>query len=323
MYFLNIHLLSMFCFTRFQYVVVLILFLVSCISDTRLYYNQTPPIHKPELFAPGIVNTDSIELNVVFNKTFTEMFFSRIVNGSFVIYHTELAKGDWTAPKPIQMYPDSVQLSVACDPTITDNGDVMYFLGVDPEGYNEDTPIESLYRIPPDIYKSVKVNNQWQLATKVDHPVSTDYFESYPIVVTDGSLYFQSDRPGGAGGRDTYRAQLSTNQSFATPESISLNTSENAASTYINPNEDILIASSREGFQISIKKEGQWQPPKIIDLPYEEGWVYYCPYISPDGQYFFYSRRFYGSSKRGWAGVTRGEVYWVSTKVIDGMYPGR
>lgn len=251
------------------------------------------------------------------------MFFSRIVNGSFVIYHAELAKGDWTAPKPIQMYPDSVRLAVACDPTITDNGDVMYFLGVDPEGYDEDTPIESLYRIPPDIYKSAKVNGEWQLATKLDHPISTDYFESYPIVVADGSLYFQSDRPGGAGGRDTYRSQLLTNQSFATPESISLNTSENAASTYINPNEDILIASSREGFQVSFKNEGQWQPPKIIDLPYEEGWVYYCPYISPDGLYFFYSRRFYGSSKRGWAGVTRGEVYWVSTKVIDGMYPGR
>ncbi len=52
-------------------------------NNTISYFNQAPPSTTPKLFAPSIVNTDSIELNVVFNYDNTEMFFSRIVNNSF------------------------------------------------------------------------------------------------------------------------------------------------------------------------------------------------------------------------------------------------
>lgn len=288
----------------------------SCNSSESSYFDQETPSTVPQLFAAGTVNTQSIELNVVFNNDFTEMLFSRIVDGSFVIFHSEKLDGQWTTAEAIPMYPENVALSVACDPTLSADGKTMYFLGVDPENYEQDISLEQFYRIPPDIYMSKKVNGKWQPATKVAAPVSTAHFESYPIVVGDGSLYFQSDRPGGAGGRDTYRAQYLSEGNYENPVSISINSEQNASSTYISPNEDYLIASSREGFQLSLKKDGQWQPSKTIPLPYEEGWVYYCPYMSPDGKYFFFSRRYYGSDKRGWAGVTEGEVYWVDARVI-------
>lgn len=288
----------------------------SCDTSTTSYFNQEPPSDTPKLFAPDAVNTDSIELNVVFNNSMTEMFFSRIINGSFIIHHSELVDGNWTPIQPIQMYPDSVRFSVACDPTITPDGTTMYFLGVDPKSYGNDVTSEVLFRIPPDIYMSQKVNGKWQMATKVEQPVSTEHFESYPVVVNDGSLYFQSNRPGGAGGRDTYRAQHLESGKFETPVSISLNTAQNAASTYISPNEDYLIASSREGFQVSFKENGEWQTPVLIEMPRDEDWIYFCPYMSPDEKYFFFSRRYSDSPRRGWAGVTEGEVYWLSSDVI-------
>ncbi|MCE7990488.1 MAG: hypothetical protein HEP71_00855 [Roseivirga sp.] len=295
---------------------ILAVFLHSCHEDTGSYFGRATPDNTPEIFAPDIVNTGSIELNVVFNNTFTEMFFSRIVDGSFVIHHSELINGRWTAVEPIQMYADDIAISVACDPTITADGKTMYFLGVDPELYSNDVSLEKLYRIPPDIYESKKVNGKWQHASKTAFPVSTKHFESYPIVVNDGSLYFQSNRPGGAGGRDTYRAQHLGDGKFETPISISLNSEANATSSYISPNEDYLIASNPEGFQVSFKENGEWQSPKRVALPYEKGWIYFCPYMSPDGKYFFFTRRYSGIAKRGWAGVTEGEVYWVSADVI-------
>ncbi|MBV6647232.1 MAG: hypothetical protein KI790_17370 [Cyclobacteriaceae bacterium] len=300
----------------FQLAFILTTAFQSCKVDATSYFDQKPPSDTPKIFAPKEVNTDSIELNVVFNTSFTEMFFSRIVDRSFVIHHSELIDGSWSPIQLIEMYPDSIPISVACDPTITQDGNTMYFLGVDPENYsNSITPAE-LYRIPPDIYVSKKLDGKWQYASKVESPVSTEHFESYPIAVGDKSLYFQSNRPNGAGGRDTYRAQYLSDGRFETPISISLNSEKNAASTYVNPDEDYLIASSSQGFQVSFKENGKWQVPIPVEMDYDKDWRYYCPYMSPDEKYFFFSRRYSDPSKRGWAGVSKGEVYWVSADVI-------
>jgi len=287
-----------------------------CKTNSSRYFDQKPPNSIPELFAPSLVNTQSVELNVVFNTSYTEMFFSRIEDNSFVIHHSELVDGIWTPIQPIQMYPDSISISVACDPTITQDGNTMYFLGVDPKNYSHDISPAELYRIPPDIFVSRKTDGRWQYASKVGSPVSTRYFESYPIVVADGSLYYQSDRPNGAGGRDTYRSQYLGNGKFDTSVSINLDSKRNPGSTYISPDERYLISSDGKGFKVSFKKEGKWQTPVDIDLPYEDDWVYFCPYMSPDEKFFFFSRRYFGSRERGWAGVTQGEVYWVSADVV-------
>ncbi|MTI19449.1 hypothetical protein E1176_00295, partial [Fulvivirga sp. RKSG066] len=173
--------------------------LCSCKNNSLTYFDQKPPSTTPILFAPSLVNTDSIELNVVFNYDNTEMFFSRIVDNSFVIHHSELINGKWSDIEPIKLYDDSVLVSVACDPTITQDGKTMYFLGVDPKLYKNDVSREELYTIPPDIYMSKKVEGKWQLASKVNFSISTEYLETYPVVTADGSLYFRSNRPSDEG----------------------------------------------------------------------------------------------------------------------------
>ncbi len=293
----------------------------SCKTNTSLYFNQSLPKDTPELFAISQVNTADIELNVVFNSTYTEMFFSRIVDGSFVIHNSELIDGIWSPIRPIQMYTDSILISVACDPTITQDGNTMYFLGVDPKNYSNDVSLEELYRIPPDVYLSKKINGKWQIASKVESPVSTKHIESYPIVVADGSLYFLSVRPKDIGGRDILRSQYMGGGKFDTPVSVNLNSNKNFGSTYVSPNEDYLILSNRKGFKIAFKEDDKWGIPVNIKLPYEDDWAYYCPYMSPDEKYFFFSRKYNGSKKKGWAGVTKSEVYWVSTDAIFSLKP--
>ena len=288
----------------------------SCENDSVSYFDQEPPANSPQLFAPSLVNTDSIELNVVFNATSTEMFFSRIVDRSFVIFHTELIDGEWSPIEPIQMYPDSVSISVACDPTITKDGKTMYFLGVDPKSYTDHVTTVELYTIPPDIYRSEKINGKWQLATKVEHSISTEYLESYPVVVADGSLYFQSNRPSAKGGRNTYRAQYLGNGKFDNPISVSADTEERELISYVSPDEQYAITNGGQKFQISYKENGEWLAPKEVPLAYEKGWAYNCPYMSSDGKYFIFSRRYNNPSQKGWAGVEKGEVYWVSADVL-------
>ena len=284
------------------------------INSNNFYLGQELPDAAPTLFAPSIVNTDDIEINTVFNSSFTELFFTRIIDGIFLIHHSELIDGNWTEPQPIQMYSDQDAKSVAIDPTITQDGNTMYFLGVNPEDRSNNSK--------PDIYKSQKIDGEWQLATKVGHPISTEeYAESYPVVVADGSLYFTSDRPGSLGKRDIYRAQYLGDGKFDSPINIGsdVNSEKGERSTYVSPDESFLITantySDEKGFAVSFKKNGKWQRPVFFSLGenINEDWVYFCPYMSPDNNYFFFSKRYSSPSNSGWKGVTKGEVYWVNS----------
>lgn len=296
----------------------LTLILQSCkpTHSSNSYPHEKLPGNTPELFAPSMVNTDHIEINTVFNATFTELFFTRIIDGNFIIHHAELIDGHWTAPQPIQMFADQASNSVAIDPSITQDGNTMYFLGISPE----DRANNAL----PDIYRSQKIDDQWQIASRVEYPISTEtYAESYPVVVADGSLYFTSDRPGGLGKRDIYRAQYLGDGKFDTPENIGpeVNSEKNARGTYVSPDESLLITSgltSERGFDVSFKDGSKWQTPVHIDLgePLDNDWIYFCPYMSPDGKYFFFSKRYSNPPESGWKGVIKGEVYWVDAKNI-------
>jgi hypothetical protein len=281
------------------------------------YLGQKLPGITPELFALSIVNTDDIEINTVFNSSFTELFFTRIIDGSFVIHHSELIDDNWTAPQPIQMYSDQDANSVAIDPTITQDGNTMYFLGVN--------PVDRSNNSKPDIYRSQKIDGQWQFASKVEYPISTEkYAESYPVVVADGSIYFTSDRPGSLGKRDIYRAQYLGNGKFDTPVNIGseVNSEKNERSTYVSPDESFLITANtytdENGFAVSFKENNKWQTPIYFNLgePLIKDWIYFCPYMSPDGKYFFFSRRYSNPPDSGWKGVTNGEVYWVNASRV-------
>ena len=293
--------------------------LLSCkqTNSNQPYLGQSSPTTTPKLFAPSIVNTDSIEINTVFNSTLTELFFTRIINKRFVIHHSELIEGNWTLPKPIQMFTDLEKESVAIDPSISQDGNTMYFLGISPE--------DRLKKSQPDIYKSQKINGEWQVATKVEYPISTqEYAESYPVVVADGSLYFTSDRPGSLGKRDIYRAQYLGGGQFDSPINIGseVNSEKGERSTYVSPDESFLITansySDEKGFAVSFKKNGKWQRPTFFDLgeTINEDWIYCCPYMSPDNSYFFFSKRYSTLPNSGWKGVTKGEVYWVNSNEI-------
>jgi len=295
-------------------ILMLVFGLYSC-QQKASYINQESPGQTPQLFMPSIVNTDQIELNGVFNPEVTEFFFTRIIDKSYVIHHSELINGKWTSPEPIQLFPDQSIVSTAVDMTITQDGKTMYFLG--------EYPKEGSGTTSEDIYRSQKVDGKWQWAVKVPYPISTDdYTESYPVVVADGSLYFESDRPGGIGKQDIYRAQYLGDGKFDVPKSIGpvVNNELGSGDTFVAPDESYLICNSRRveapGLYVSFKKKGEWQTPIYLDESINSVWTDFCPYMTPDSKYFFFSRRYSDPPESGWAGVIKGEIYWVDASVV-------
>lgn len=182
------------------------------VDQSLRYLGQTPPGTTPARFAPGIVSTPAIEINAVFRPDFQEFFFARQVDGVFTLFRSTLNGKQWSTPEALQVYPTGEQ-GMAVDMAYSPDGRELYFLGRFKPGVPE-------AKAPQDIWVIRQREGRWSNAELVGPPVSTDANESYPSVVADGSLYFTSNRPGGLGGSDIYRAQRLPDGRFDTPVNI-------------------------------------------------------------------------------------------------------
>ncbi len=283
------------------------------------FLGQSVPGPTPEHFAPGIVNTDAIEINGVFTPDGRTFFFARQIEGVFTILRSDFGETGWAVPTPMDVYPDGVR-ALAVDMTVTTDGRSLYFLG---QHAHED-------EIGPpdlDIWVARRDGDSWGLAELVPPPVSTELPESYPVVVEDGSLYFSSKRPGGFGGYDIYRSQLLQDGSFEEPVNLgpSINTEFHEGDTFVAPDESYLILSSRRpgglgqnDLHISFREpDGGWSEPENLGPAMNSDQTDFCPMVTPDGKYLFFSRR----TGASWNEASEGEVFWVDISVIERLRP--
>ena len=294
----------------------------ACVSERSAglhYLGEAPPGMTPQLFAPGVVNTDAIELNGVLSPDGREFFFTRIVDGVFTMHRRVLEKGRWSDPFPLSAY-EGGEKATAVDMTYSPDGRMLYFLG---RGSTDLVRGDNNL----DLWIVERVGDGWSKARLVPPPVSTEHHESYPCVVGDGSLYFSSRRPGGLGASDIYRAQRLADGTFAEPVNVGppINTSFHEGDTFVSPDESYLIVTSRRpgGFgegdlYISFRDgDGGWSEPVNLGEPINSKHVDFCPMVTPDGRYLFFSRR-WGAT---WNATTRCEIYWVDTRMLERFWP--
>ncbi|MCX7954221.1 MAG: OmpA family protein [Bacteroidales bacterium] len=104
-----------------------------------------------------------------------------------------------------------------------------------------------------DIYYSKLTNNKCLEFIKLPEIINSQYNEISISVSRDGrSYYFSSDRPGGFGGYDIYRASLDDNNKWSIIENLgsNINTQYNEISPFIHPNNRTLYFSSEGHFNI-------------------------------------------------------------------------
>ncbi len=152
-----------------------------------------------------------------------------------------------------------------------------------------------------DIYVSY---NQGDTAWSKPQPlkgVNTPQWEGHASMAPDGkTLYFSTDRPGGYGGRDIYRAIMKPDSTFGNVENMGpkINTPFNEDSPFIYSNGSSLYFASEShgsmgGYDIFYIKydsvKGQWQDPVNMGYPINttDDDRYY--YISKDGDWGYFS----------------------------------
>lgn len=294
------------------------------------HLGQPPPGSSPTLFAPGLVSTSLNERDAALSPDGLTFVWS-IWSGSFgSIVFTQLESGVWTTPR---MAPFSGQYS-DLEPSFNPDGTRLFFASNRPrEGMGEPKDY--------DIWFVELHGGEWGEPQNLGRPVNSEANEFYPSITADGTIYFTAQIPGSLGGEDIFRSQRRAT-TYDIPENLgpAVNSSREEFNACVSPDESILLFSSfgRDDAQgggdlyVSFRNaDGSWRPAQNVGETINTPALEYCPSISPDGRYLFYSSRTAGRApywqhRRSFSELRSsllaplngsGDIFWVEMSVIE------
>lgn len=270
---------------------------------TGKYMGQPEPVLTPKLFAPNFISTEEQEFSCCFNAEGTEFFFGVDMGGRNEIRYTKMTDSIWSKPKVLLTH----ETFGYNDPFLSPDENKLYFISsqtLDGTGKPKDI----------DIWYIERTKNGWSPPINAGTNINTKGNEYYISFTNEGTMYFSSDGHSDKTNtlHDIYSSK-NENGKFQKPIRLgnAINTAAYEADVFISPDESyIIFCSEREnGFgrgdlYISFKNEDHtWTPSvnmgdKINSANYE-----YCPFVSKDGKYLFYT--------------SNQDIYWVSTEILN------
>ncbi len=266
------------------------------------YFGQIPPGNKAAVFSPDFISRkDWWVQNGCFSPDGKEFVFTITDQGWTFgdIMYTKYIGGKWSEPDTL-----FINAWVSC---FSQDGNSLYITDY---GHGDSN-----------IWVSKRTITGWQEPVKIPYPVSDGH--EYEVSITaNGTLYFSSDRPGGYGRTDLYRAEL-TDGKYKTVEHLifPINTSYMDECPYIAPDESYMVFNSwkynpnYKGNNLYItyrNKDGSWTTPKDLGAGVNTDYLDIYPNVTPDGKYLLFTIR----NDLGY-GATYSKLYWVSTSVFN------
>lgn len=274
------------------------------------YLGEKTPGLESVLFAPGFISTAREELNLVFSPDGKEFFFARAAaaegakDPNFQMYSMRLDAQGWGAPV---LFPGNGP-SFDMDMEYANDGNRLYWVGMQ--------PVDGKMPRNMRMYYSDRRGDSWGPAQL--GPVAVNALEMvlYPSITADNTMYFPARAADSLGGTDIYRAEFK-NGEYQKPLNIGapINTKDGESDLVVAKDGSFMIVSSRrEGGEgegdlyISFRqRDGRWGELKSLGAGVNSAKSEYCPKLSHDGKYLFFTSQRSGN----------GDIYWVDIKVIE------
>ena len=288
------------------------------------------PLREPELFAPGAISTGEYDSHAVFEPDGSAVWFLKSTPqfDFWTIVRSRRDGEGWSAP---EVAPFSGRYSDA-DPCLSHDGRALWFLSnrpVDGDALNDDL----------DLWFVERHGDGWSEPKNPGAPINSSGNEWFPSFASDGTLYFGSDRPGGVGRTDIWRAKLVEGR-YGEPENLgeAVNSKADDFEGCIAPDQSFLVVmSTRRGgpggagdLWISERSGEEFAPARCIEGGVSTPAGEIGPRLSPDGKYLFFAstRSFTAaplekrldyaalSTRLNGPGNGLGDVYRVETRAI-------
>ncbi|MBP6385035.1 MAG: OmpA family protein [Pseudarcicella sp.] len=151
-----------------------------------------------------------------------------------------------------------------------------------------------------DLFVSYKKNNDWSKPINLGKNINTENWESQPSLSIDGrTLYFVSNRKGGAGAKDIWASQMNDLNQWQIAQNLGkeINTPEDDISPFIHSNSSTLFFASAGhigmgGLDIFLthkKNETNWTVPENLGFPINNANDQLSLYITADNKKGYFS----------------------------------
>lgn len=257
---------------------------------TGEYLGQHLPGDTVSMFAPGILSGQWAERDMAISPKGDELYYTLVSPRSrYQVIVRRKKTGDiWSAPQVVPFsgrYPD-------LEPAFSPDGTRLFFASKRPrEGTG---PAKDW-----DIWYVERSGTGWSPPIHAGPRVNTEADEFFPSVTESGTLYFTATFEGGKGREDLYSSTWN-GQAYSEAKNLgdSINTPGYEFNAFVAPDESYLIYSSfgrKDGqgggdLYISYRTaSGGWTSARNMGLTVNSPMLDYCPFVSPDGEYFFFT----------------------------------
>lgn len=296
---------------------------------TGKYLGQTPPDLTASVFGLGVVSTGMNERDAAFSSDGNEFYYSLWQSGRGTILYMKQINGRWTEPQVASFSGKYNDL----EPFITSDGNKLYF--------SSNRPVEGNEPKDFNIWYVEKTNGaKWGEAKVLGPAINTEADEFYPSLTENGDLYFTAANEKAFGREDIFVSEF-VDGIYQEYENLgdSVNSPRDEFNSFIAKDGTYLLYTTT-GFGdglgggdlwVSFKKEdGSWSRPKNLGEGVNTNKLEYCPSITLDGKYLFFTSnrvndRKYDQSisyeqlvkeyNNPYNGA--GDIYWVGAEVIN------
>ena len=278
------------------------------------YLGQEPPGLTAEVFAPGFFDKKESQGCSGFLNDGSVFVYSSMKPGTDwrfkSTYVMELEDGKWTGPEvaPFSSY-------MPYNFTVGPGGRTIYFTTL-----RSPDKTTSMLLEQANIWAVTLTENGWTEPVMLGASINTEgYYENYPTVARDGTIYYMSRREDSVGKTDIYVSK-NRDGKYAPAENLGppVNSVESDQDPWIAPDGSYLIvclmgrADSYGKYDLYVsfpEKDGSWSEPVNLGEGVNGPGSEFRPYVTADGEFLFFTAP--DSENR------RGRILWVSSEVIE------
>jgi len=237
---------------------------------------------EPSPWAPRGISSPQFESHAAFDPRNGDLYFVRSSPKfeGWRIFVSRCGERGWSDPEPPVFAGDGVE----ADPWFTSDGRSLYFIST--------RSTDGVKRKDLDIWRVDRADDgRWGTPVRMPEPVNSAEQEWFPRLAADGWLYFGSNRPGGLGKTDIWRARMDA-QRLWTIRNLgpTINTAGNEYEPLISPDGSWMIVMADGGLHEARRNAAEWDARVKLPAQINVNGSEIGAAFSPSGRSLLFSR---------------------------------